>query len=166
MKLPSFGTSIANRLRSFAGSGIASSTSVAGCCVCQRASIAANFSGWWSCTYSPVRCPKNSCTGISTATSPRPQCSMTRASARWIPRSTYQAPVATTLMPVVRKAASSMCGQRTRWIGPVVIAHQSAGMILPSTIEWPTGTCIQLLLARIQKDENIVPSATMQHAKK
>ena len=39
-------------------------------------------------------------------------------------------------------------------------------MILPSTIAWPSGTCIQLLLARIQNDENIVPSDTMQQAKK
>jgi hypothetical protein len=45
----------------------------------------------------------------------------------------YQAPVAMTLMPVVKKAASSICGQRTRTIGPVVIAHQSSGTILPST---------------------------------
>ena len=58
-----------------------------------------------------------------------------------------------------------MCGQRTRMIGPLVIAHQSAGIILPSTIAWPSGTCIQLLLARIQNDENIVPT-TMQQAKK
>src|SRR5262249_35456620 len=86
-----------------------------------------------------------------------------RASARWTPRSS-QAPVAATHMPVVRKAASSMCGQRTRMIGPVVIAHQSAGIILPSTIVWPSGTCIQLLLARIQNEENIVPSETMQQA--
>ena len=81
-------------------------------------------------------------------------------------RSVYQAPVAATHMPVVRNAASSMCGQRTIMTGPVTIAHQSEGMILPSTIVCPTGTCIQLLLARIQKDENIVPSETMQHAKK
>ena len=50
MKLPSRGTSIANRLRRFASSGIAISTSVAGCSVCQRASIAANFAGWCLCT--------------------------------------------------------------------------------------------------------------------
>ena len=46
MKLPSFGTSIANRLRSAHGSGMAISTSLAGCCVVQRASIAANLAGW------------------------------------------------------------------------------------------------------------------------
>ena len=135
MKLPSLGTSIANRLRSFAESGIAISTSLAGCCVFQRASIAANFAGWCLSTYSPVRCPKKSCTGTSTATSPRPQCSISRASARCMPRSAYHAPVAITHMPVVRKAASSICGQRTRMIGPVVIAHQSAGMIRPSKME-------------------------------
>ena len=50
--------------------------------------------------------------------------------------------------------------------GPSTIARQSAGMILPSTISWPTGTCIQELLARIQNEENIVPSDTMQQAKK
>ena len=81
-------------------------------------------------------------------------------------RSTYQAPVAATHMPVVRNAASSMCGQRTIITDPSTISLQSAGMILPSTIVWPSGTCIQLLLARIQNDENIVPSETMQQAKK
>jgi hypothetical protein len=45
MKLPSRGTSIANRFRWFASSGMAISTSVAGCSVFQRASIAANFAG-------------------------------------------------------------------------------------------------------------------------
>src|SRR5947207_11679576 len=69
-------------------------------------------------------------------------------------------------MPVVKNAASNMCGQRTIMTGPVTIAHQSDGMILPSTIVCPTGTCIQLLLARIQNEENIVPSETMQQAKK
>ena len=69
-------------------------------------------------------------------------------------------------MPVVRNAASSMCGQRTIITDPSTISLQSAGMILPSTIVWPSGTCIQLLLARIQNDENIVPSETMQQAKK
>ena len=81
------------------------------------------------------------------ATRPRPQCSMTRASAGCRPRNRYQAPVAMMLIPVVRKAASSICGQRTRTIGPVTIAHQSTGTNLPSTIAWPSGTCIQLLLA-------------------
>ena len=78
----------------------------------------------------------------------------------------YQAPVAETHIAVVRKAASSMCGQRTIITGPSTIWRQSAGMILPSTISWPSGTCIQELLARIQNEENIVPSDTMQQAKK
>ena len=39
-------------------------------------------------------------------------------------------------------------------------------MILPSTITCPIGTCIHVLFAMIQNDENIVPSVTMQHAKK
>jgi hypothetical protein len=59
-----------------------------------------------------------------------------------------------------------MCGQRMRTIGPVVIAHQSSGTILLSTMAWPIGTCIQLLLQRIQNEENIVPKETMQQEKK
>ena len=82
-----------------------------------------------------MRWPKNICTGMIAATRPRPQCSMTRASAGCRPRSRYQAPVAMMLIPVVRKAASSICGQRTRTIGPVTIAHQSTGTNLPSTID-------------------------------
>ena len=74
-----------------------------------------------------------------------------------------QAPVAMMLMPEVRNAASSMCGQRTRTIGPVVIAHQSCGTIRPSITAWPSGTCIQVLLQRIQNEENMVPSETMAH---
>jgi hypothetical protein len=49
-----------------------------------------------------------------------------------------------------------MCGQRNRMIGPVVIAPQSSGTNLPSTTAWPRGTCIQLLFARIQKDDSMV----------
>jgi hypothetical protein len=45
IKLPSLGTSIASRFRCAASSGMAISTSLAGCWVCQRASIAANFAG-------------------------------------------------------------------------------------------------------------------------
>jgi len=74
--------------------------------------------------------------------------------------------VAATHIALVRKAASSMCGQRTICTGPRTICIQSAGTILPSMISWPSGTCIQLLLARIQNDENMVPSETMQQAKK
>ena len=79
--------------------------------------------------------------------------------------SVYQAPVAITHMPVVRKAASSMCGQRTSWTGPSTIASQSVGTISPSTIACPSGACIQLLLARIQNEEAMVPSDTIQQAK-
>src|SRR5215831_10652494 len=157
---------MANRLRSLGGSGMASNTSDAGCCVFQRASIAANLAGWYLWIYPPIKLPTSICIGTSTATNPRPQWSITRLSAGWTPRKVYQAPVATTHMPLVRKAASSICGQRTRTIGPVVIAHQSAGTILPLTMVCPRGTCIQLLLQRIQKDENIVPRETMQQAKK
>src|SRR4030095_658848 len=80
--------------------------------------------------------------------------------------SQYHAPVAEMHIALLRNAASNMCGQRTIITGPSTMACQSAGMIFPSTIVWPTGTCIQLLLARIQNDENIVPSDTMQHAKR
>ena len=45
MKLPSLGISIGKRFRSSNGSGRAISTSLAGCWVFQRASIAANFAG-------------------------------------------------------------------------------------------------------------------------
>src|ERR1700748_2668062 len=101
-----------------------------------------------------------------TATNPSPHRNMERDSGTSWSRNRYQAPVAATHMPVVRKAASSMCGHRTRMMGPVVIAHQSPGSILPLTTTWPSGTCIQLLLARIQKDENMVPSETMQQERK
>jgi hypothetical protein len=70
------------------------------------------------------------------------------------------------LMPVVRNAASSMCGQRTRMMGPKMIAHQLSGTILPSIMACPSGTCIQLLFARIQNEENIVPMETMQQDRK
>ena len=59
-----------------------------------------------------------------------------------------------------------MCGQRTIITDPSTISRQSPGTILPPTISWPTGTCIQLLLARIQKDDAMVPSATMQQARR
>ena len=50
--------------------------------------------------------------------------------------------------------------------GPVTMAHQLSGMNRPFTTVWPSGTCIQLLLQRIEKDENMVPRDTMQQAKK
>ena len=59
-----------------------------------------------------------------------------------------------------------VCSLPARMIGPVMIASQSSGTSLPSTTEWPSGTCIQLLLQRIQNDDSIVPSETMQHEKK
>src|SRR5262249_18721024 len=100
------------------------------------------------------------------ATNPIPHRNITRDSASCRRLSMCQAPVAMKHMPVVRKAASSMCGQRMRTIGPVVIAHQSSGTILPSTKAWPSGTCIHELLHRIQNEENMVPSETMQQEKK
>ena len=69
-------------------------------------------------------------------------------------------------MPEVKKAASSMCGQRTRMMGPKMMAHQLSGTSLPSTTTWPSGTCIQLLFARIQNEESIVPMETMQQDRK
>src|SRR5215472_10331218 len=83
-----------------------------------------------------------------------------------MPRSTYQAPAALTHIDVVRNAASSMCSQRRRNTELVMIVVQSLGTNLPSTVCWPSGTCIQVLFARIQKDENKVPIDTMQQAKK
>ena len=59
-----------------------------------------------------------------------------------------------------------MCIQRIRKTEPPMIAAQLLGMILPSTIWWPTGTCIQLLLAMIQNVEAMVPSEIMQQARK
>ena len=47
---------------------MAISVSEAGCSFFQRASIAANFAGWCFSTYSPVRWPKKSWTGMITAT--------------------------------------------------------------------------------------------------
>ena len=48
----------------------------------------------------------------------------------------------------------------------VVPAVASSGTNLPSTTTWPSGTCIQLLLHRIQNDDTIVPRETMQHDRK
>jgi len=47
MNLPSLGTVSAYKFCCVASSGIAIMTSLAGCSVCQRASIAANFAGWY-----------------------------------------------------------------------------------------------------------------------
>ena len=77
------------------------------------------------------------------------------------PAACSHAPAAAMLIAVVRNAANSMCGQRTIITGPSTMVRQSAGMILPSTITWPTGTCIHELLARIQNEESIVPSVTL-----
>src|SRR5512137_2413715 len=104
--------------------------------------------------------------GIRTESNPSPQRSMTLASGECWPRSLYHAPVAATHNAVVQKAANSICGQRTRTTGPVTIAHQFSGINLPLTTLWPRGACIQLLLHKIQKEENIVPSDTMQQAKR
>jgi hypothetical protein len=81
-------------------------------------------------------------------------------------RRRYQAPVAVTHIAVVRNAASNMCIHRIRNTGPLMIAVQLLGMILSLMIWWPTGTCIQLLLAMIQNEEAIVPSEIMQQARK
>ena len=79
----------------------------------------------------------------------------------------YHAPVAATHMPVVRNAPSSICGQRTQ--------HDRARVICPSSRRErscrprscgraePASSCCCTM---IQYDENIVPSATMQQAKK
>ena len=43
----------------------------------------------------------------------------------------YQAPVAMTHMPVVRKAPRTIWGQRTLTTSPVTMVHQSVGMMRP-----------------------------------
>ena len=47
-----------------------------------------------------------------------------------------------------------------------MIASQSAGKKRPSVNVKPAGVCIQLLVERIQNEENSVPTATMMAAKK
>ena len=47
-----------------------------------------------------------------------------------------------------------------------MICIQSFGKNRPPIISYPAGVCIQLLAARIQNEENRVPSATMTAAKK
>ena len=47
-----------------------------------------------------------------------------------------------------------------------MIATQSFGKNRPSMISYPAGVCIQLLAARIQKEENSVPPATITAAMK
>ncbi|MNT85589.1 hypothetical protein D3C72_2257710 [compost metagenome] len=44
--------------------------------------------------------------------------------------------------------------------------NQSTGTTTPLMISWPWGVCIQLLEARIQKVEMMVPMATITVAKK
>src|SRR5262249_59152458 len=90
-----------------------------------------------------------------------PMRSMMRASAWYLRRSKYHAPVPATQDAPVRYEASSMCGKRTQTTGLKRIAAQSSGAYCPFTLAYPTGTCIQLLLTRIQKAENVVPSATI-----
>ncbi len=47
-----------------------------------------------------------------------------------------------------------------------MIASQSAGKKRSSAKVKPAGVCIQLLVERIQNEENSVPAATMMAAKK
>jgi hypothetical protein len=86
---------------------------------------------------------------------------MTRASAANSRRSRYQAPVAATQKAPTRYEAKSMWGNRTHSTGLNVILNQSFGANTPFSITYPVGTCIQLLLARIQKADRLVPSATI-----
>src|ERR1700741_2114386 len=90
-----------------------------------------------------------------------PMRSMTRASALNSCRSTYQAPVAATQKAPVRKEARNMWGKRTHTTGLKIILNQSFGTKTPFSMEYPTGTCIQLLLTKIQKAERAVPRATI-----
>src|SRR5580692_5812988 len=99
--------------------------------------------------------------GTSTAAKYRPIRSMTRASAVNSPRNAYHAPVAATQKEPVIKDARYICGNRTQSTGLNRIAAQSLGTNVPFCTTWPSGTCIQLLLAMIQKAESVVPSATI-----
>lgn len=49
---------------------------------------------------------------------------------------------------------------------PVFNFTLAAANPLPSTMTWPSGTCIQLLLQRIQNDDSMVPNETMQQDRK
>ena len=128
MKLPSFGSSTAKRFRFSASSGIADQH-----LACRLLRLPARLD---RCELRRLmiehgRGPSGGRKELDRdqrATSPRPQCSITRASARWTPRSMYQAPVGRHAHAGRQEGGeSSMCGQRTRMIDPVVIAHQSAG---------------------------------------
>ena len=55
----------------------------------------------------------------------------------------------------------SICGKRTHSTGLRTILAQSSATKTPFSTVSPNGTCIQLLLAMIQKAESVVPKATM-----
>ena len=64
----------------------------------------------------------------------------------------------------VSPEAISMWGSRHVKDGLKMTAHQSTACATPSRISKPDGVCIQLLRARIQKADSVVPKATRKVA--
>ena len=64
----------------------------------------------------------------------------------------------------VSPEAISMWSSRHGKDGLKMIAHQSTACATPSRISKPAGVCIQVLRARIQKADSVVPKATRKVA--
>jgi Cytochrome bd terminal oxidase subunit I len=79
----------------------------------------------------PLRCPKRSWSGSSTAARYKPMRSMMPASAANSRRSAYHAPVAATQIAPVKYEASSICGKRTQITGLKRMSAQSFGTEAP-----------------------------------
>src|SRR5690554_3481903 len=77
------------------------------------------------------------------------------------PRNRYQALTPATTNPPLRKDARAMCIKRYGKDGLKIASLQDTTWNTPSRNSTPAGVCIQLLAARIQKDEIKVPVATM-----
>src|SRR5690606_41020772 len=80
------------------------------------------------------------------------------------PTSKYQALTPATTNEPVRNDASTICVKRYGKDGLKMASRQLPTTNIPSVSSVPTGVCIQLLAARIQKVEIIVPNATIQAA--
>ncbi len=76
------------------------------------------------------------------------------------------AAVAQTSKAETRKAAIPIWNKRYGNEGLNIIASQSCGTMMPFSIAYPAGVCIQLLEDRIQNIEIQVPRATIRVAKK
>ena len=124
------------------------------------------MTGWCSPTFRPCRSPARICAGTAIAAKITASFNIFRLASTCTPRRRYHALTPPITKQVVRNAASTMCASRYGNDGLKMIAHQSTGRNMPSTISCPCGVCIQLLAARIQNVENSVPSATMQVARK